>query len=341
METRNKGNVPRSQDLGAVVVLIAGIVSLRMLGGGMWEKMQLLVRTSLGFEGATVPKAEDMAEWAFQAGRIFASLVVPFMIIMFVFAVIIAYLQTGWLFTWEPITPSLGKLNPLNGIKRIFSARSAIKLLIDTGKLLAVSTVVYVTVAQKLDEIMGVILLHEAAMWAQAAGIVFTVTVRILLMMLVLAILDYVYQRYKHEQDLKMTKEEVKEEMRRMEGDPTMKRRRQQVQQQLAIQRIRTAVPQADVVVTNPTEFAVAIKYDSAIMSAPRVVAKGQDYMAVHVRRIAIQYGIPIIERPPLARALYSAVDVGQEIPVEFYKAVAEILAYVYELAGRKPVRAS
>ena len=156
--------------------------------------------------------------------------------------------------------------------------------------------------------------------------------------LLVLALLDLAWQRYRHERDLRMTKEEVKDEMRSMEGDPAVKRRRRQLQLQLAMQRLQRDVPTADVVVTNPTHVAVAIGYDVETMAAPKVVAKGADHIAIRIRQIAAQHGIPIVERKPLARALFEAVDVGQYIPEKFYKAIAEILAYVYELTGRSPM---
>jgi flagellar biosynthetic protein FlhB len=167
---------------------------------------------------------------------------------------------------------------------------------------------------------------------------------RIATVLLVLAILDYLYQRFRIEKELKMTKEEVKEEMKRMEGDPKIKSRRRQIAQQAAMQRLKKDVPTADVVVTNPTHFAVALKYDPTGMAAPRVIAKGQDFLALKIREIAAEAGIPILERPPLARTLYRTVEVGQEIPEQLYAAVAEILAYVYELTGksrRRPAPAS
>jgi flagellar biosynthetic protein FlhB len=169
-----------------------------------------------------------------------------------------------------------------------------------------------------------------------AAELAFTLGLRMAIALLILAIIDYVYQRWRNEQDLKMTKEEVREELKRMDGDPTLKRRRREIQMQMAIRRIKTAVPKADVIITNPTELAIAIQYDSDTMRAPKVVAKGADLMAKRIRELAIENGVPIVERKPLARALYQTVDVGQEIPGKFYKAVAEILAYVYELTGRK-----
>jgi len=151
----------------------------------------------------------------------------------------------------------------------------------------------------------------------------------------VLAILDYVYQRFRVEKSLKMTKQEVKDEMRSMEGDPIMKQRRKQVAVQRHMQRLKNDVPKADVVVTNPTHYAVALKYEESKMRAPKLVAKGMDFMAQRIRELAVEAGVPIIERAPLARAIYRMVDVGEEIPEEFYAAVAELLAYVYELTGK------
>ena len=155
------------------------------------------------------------------------------------------------------------------------------------------------------------------------------------MLLLVLAIIDYAYQRFKNERDLRMTKQQVKEEMKRMDGDPLIKQRRRQLARQMLEQKIKKDVPTADVIVTNPTHYAIALKYDADKMGAPRVVAKGKDFLALKIREIAIENGVPILERPPLARALYKTVEVGQEIPERFYSAVAEILAYVYELSGK------
>jgi flagellar biosynthetic protein FlhB len=158
-------------------------------------------------------------------------------------------------------------------------------------------------------------------------------------MLLILALIDYAYQRHRIEQELKMSKQEVKEEMRRMEGDPKIKMRRRQLAMQAAAQRLKKDVPTADVVVTNPTEYAVALKYDPKMMNSPRVIAKGRDLMAKRIREIAIANGIPILERKPLAQALFKLVEVGHEIPEQFYAAVAEILAYVYDLGGKIKLR--
>ncbi|HRS26653.1 MAG TPA: EscU/YscU/HrcU family type III secretion system export apparatus switch protein, partial [Phycisphaerae bacterium] len=168
-----------------------------------------------------------------------------------------------------------------------------------------------------------------------SAALLYKLALRLGLTLLVLALLDYWYQRWNWWRRLKMTKQEVRDELKRMEGDPQMRHRRRQLQMRLALQRVGIDVPKADVVVTNPTEYAVALKYDEATMTAPRVMAKGKDLLAARIRQVAQQHRIPIVQRPPLARALYAAVEVGQEVPPAYYRAVAEVLAYVYRITGK------
>src|SRR5436190_1212043 len=201
--------------------------------------------------------------------------------------------------------------------------------------MLMVGLVGYSAIHGRLAEIVSVQKLTFIQIFGLGSSIVFSIVMRIGVLLLVLAVIDYAWQRFRMERQLRMTKQEVKEEMRRMEGDPKIKQRRRQIAVQMLVQRFKKDVPTADVVVTNPTEFAVALKYDQSSMHAPKVVAKGQGYLAMKIREIAVAHGVPILERKPLARALYKLVDVGHEIPEQFYSAVAEILAYVYELSGK------
>jgi flagellar biosynthetic protein FlhB len=334
-EARDKGQIARSQELNAAVTLLGAMLLLKLWGDGVWQQLQQLASSYLGEIAPTV-RVEEMVPLIFHAANVLVKAVLPFMIGVFVMALLVAYAQTGWLLTGETIKPSLAKINPLTGIKRILSARSLVQLLTNVAKLVLIGLVAYWTISQRFNDIVLSMELGIAALFKLGSSIIFSLTIRLGFVLLVLAVIDYVYQRYKHEKDLKMTKEEVKEEMRRMEGDPTMKRRRMEVQRQLSLQRMRTEVPKADVVITNPTELAIAIKYDPDKMGAPRVLAKGADYMAMQIRKIAIEFGVPIVEKKPLAQAIYRAVEVGQEIPTEFYKAIAEILAYVYELSGKR-----
>jgi flagellar biosynthetic protein FlhB len=232
----------------------------------------------------------------------------------------------------------LNKISPLSGLQRMFSVRSVMLAVVSFGKLLVVAVVAYLTLSGSADAVINAFIFGFHDVFVLGSMLMFRLGMRLAVALLILALLDLAWQRYRHERDLRMTKEEVKDELRSMEGDPLVKRRRREVQLQLIIQRLRKDVPTADVVVTNPTHVAVAIRYDTETMIAPKVIAKGADLIALRIRQIAAEFGIPIVERPPLARALYESVDVGQYVPERLYRAIAEILAYVYELTGRSPV---
>ena len=199
-----------------------------------------------------------------------------------------------------------------------------------------VGLVVYLTLASQAAAILFSFTVDFFALTGLGADLMYQLGINVGVALLILALLDFVWQRYRHERDLRMTKEEVKDELRSMEGDPLIKRRRREVQFQLSMQRLRKDVPSADVVVTNPTHVAVAIRYDLETMAAPKVVAKGADYLALRIRQLAGEFGVPIVSRPPLARALYESVEVGSYVPERLYRAIAEILAYVYELTGKR-----
>jgi len=301
----------------------------------MIRKLQAVLAYCLGASGTEATDPERMLPTLLWVGRVCAGILLPVMLTVTILALASTVAQVGLLFTVRPITPSLDKLNPINGLKRMFSARSAVQLLMGVAKMLVLSAVAYWTLKGRLARLAGVSLLPHQAVAEVTVDFLLTLGIRLTTCLLVLAIIDWIYQRMQYEKDLRMTKQEVREELKRMDGDPHVKRRRREIQMQLALQRIRSAVPKADVVVTNPTSFAVAIQYDARTMNAPKVTAKGADLLAQRIRELAILHGVPIVERPPLARALYRTVEVGQEIPAQFYRAVAEVLAYVYELAGR------
>jgi flagellar biosynthesis protein FlhB len=259
----------------------------------------------------------------------------PFLLGMMLVAIVINLVQVGFFVNMEKLQPKLEQLNPLKGLKKIFGAgQGVVTMLMNLLKVSLIGIVVYSAVHDRMGQIAGSQLLTHEQIFALGAKILYDIALRVAVLLLVLAILDYAYQRYKIEKQLKMTKQEVKEEMKKMEGDPHIKARRRQIAQQRATQRLKQDVPTADVIVTNPTHYSIAIKYEAG-MTAPKVVAKGVDFLALRIREIAGESGIPILERPPLARALYKHVEVGQEIPEQFYSAVAEILAYVYELNGK------
>ncbi|MFQ5489171.1 MAG: flagellar biosynthesis protein FlhB [Phycisphaerae bacterium] len=333
-EARSTGQVAKSQELSAAVLLLGGLLALRFLGPGIFARMLSIFRTALAHEGAT--DSHQLVPLALAAGKEIFHMVAPFMGILLVVTLMVLYAQVGLLLTLKPLTPDLKKLNPITGVARMFSPRSLVTLVQNLFKLVLVGGVAYLLIRSIADKIVHSVGLDYLSIAGLAAHLTFQLGVTLAVVLVLLALLDLAYQRYRHEQDLKMTKEEVKDELRSMEGDPVVKRRRRQVQMQLAMQRLQNVVPEADVVVSNPTHYALALKYDSQTMAAPKVVAKGVDQVAIRIRQLAAAAGVPILERPPLARAMHDAVEVGQEVPERFYQAVAEILAYVYELTGRQ-----
>lgn len=334
-EARERGQVARSADLSAAVILLGGLLLMHWWGEGIFGRLLAVMRMYLGEDGTATVDPRQLGTVAQSVLLETSRLLLPFLLALMVMAVVTNYLQVGWLITFKPITPSLDRLNPLTGLGRMFNARAFVHLVMGVLKMAVLVVVTWWTLSGRIGLLASASGMSHLTVAAVAADLLFTLGLRLAIVLLILALTDYAYQRYRTEKDLRMTKEEVREELKRMEGDPKIKARRRQVQMQMALQHIRSAVPKADVVVTNPTEFAVALRYDGQVMQAPKVTAKGTDFLAMKIREIAIANGVPIVERPPLARALYREVEVGQEIPADLYKAVAEVLAYVYELAGR------
>lgn len=334
-EARKGGQIARSNDLTSAVVLLGALLTLDWFGRRLSGNLLIAMRVCLEDHEPNLTDPDQVLPLLLKVFRLLAGMVGPFLLAVMLLALVASFLQIGYLISFQPLKPSLSRLNPLSGIKRLFNARSFVQLLMGIAKMSLVGLVAYATLKSRVDVFATASHLPALSLMGISSELFFTVTIRLAMVLIVLGIIDYIYQRYRLEKDLKMTKEEVKDEYKRMEGDPKLKSRRRQVQMELALQRIRASVPKADVVITNPTELAVAIRYDADAMNAPRVVAKGADFLAKRIREIAIECGIPIVERKPLAQALYRMVEVGQEIPAQLYKAVAEILAYVYELTGK------
>lgn len=336
-EARQEGNVARSQDLTAAASLLAAVVLLYALGLRVLEGMKLNLQIMLSGAGAdNAARPNDVLPLLAYAARVVLGAVGPFLAAMMAVVLLVNFTQVGFVFSLKPLQPSWSKLSPWRGLRALVDARGAVRLGMSLGKVVLVAAVAVQSIWTDLPRLIALANLEVTAMLGAAGRLVFLLAVKLAALLLVLALIDYGLQRWNRERDLRMTKQEVKEELRRMEGDPLVKQRRARVARQLSLQRIKHAVPKADVVVTNPTHFAVALQYQSKSMRAPKVVAKGADFLAHRIRQIAIAEGVPIVERKELARGLYYAVDIGQEIPPQFYGPVAEILAYVYRLAGRK-----
>jgi len=336
-ESRRQGQVARSVDLSSAVILLGALGALHLLGPRMYEQMAALMVRLLG-PGETFTLAPHRAAELIR-GCLWgvAMVMAPLMATVMVVAMLANVLQVGFIVTTEPLVPKLSKISPLAGLKRLLSIRSLIRLAMSLGKVAVIGLVAYLTITSRLGEILRSGGLGTGAMIAAGGRLVFLLVVRVAVVLLVLAILDYLYQRWQHEQDLRMTRQEVKEDLKHMEGDPQIRARRQRVARQLAMQRMSTEVPRSTVVVTNPTHLSVALVYHED-MNAPKVVAKGADHLAIRIRQLAAAAGVPIVERRPLAQALYKQCRVGDEVPVSLYQAVAEVLAYVYELSKIKRI---
>ncbi|MBN2212163.1 MAG: flagellar biosynthesis protein FlhB [Sedimentisphaerales bacterium] len=334
-EARQKGQVAKSNDLTAAVGLLVGLVMLYFYGPTLLNGFLNLLNRTLG-ELGTVTSAKAFTEQGFHLLlRQVASLVGPFLLIIAVAAAAINLMQVGFLFTTQPMTPSLDKISPLAGFKRLFSARTAMRLAMSLLKVAVITLVAFIFIRGDMPRLVNLSECDFTTVIHVGAFLTFKLGLRLAFVLLVLALLDYAYQKYRTMRDLRMSREELKEELKRMEGDPIMRQRRRAVARQLAAQRMSQAVPRADVVITNPTHLAVALKYDHESMPAPKVVARGAGYIAQRIREIADEHGVPIVERKPLAQALYKSCEVGDYVPPELYKAVAEVLAYVFELAGK------
>ena len=335
-EARQDGNVARSPDLTAAIGLLAAIILLQVVGGRMFAQMRIATETMLTSSFTSNPtRPDDIVQISMYTGSALALILAPMVLAILLISVLATVGQVGLLVTTKPITPSFNKLSPIRGIKNMFNARAAVRLVMSLGKIAIISFIAGVVIYLDLSQILHIGELEPPQAFAASGQLVFALALKLAALLLILAIFDYSYQRWQRELDLRMSRHDIKEEMKRMDGDPMMRQRRARVARQLAMQRIAQAVPNADVVVTNPTHFAIALKYDKEVMRAPRVIAKGADFMAMRIRQIASLHDIPIVERKPLAQALYQSVEIGQEIPPEHYAAVAEILAYVYRISGK------
>ncbi|HEX7009727.1 MAG TPA: flagellar biosynthesis protein FlhB [Phycisphaeraceae bacterium] len=336
-EARQEGSVARSHDLTAACTLLAGVVLLSALGQRLLGRMSTMMEVLLSSSHAANPtRPDDLAELGAFALRATAAILLPIMLGLMAVALAVTAGQVGFLLTPKPLMPDPARLSPLRGVRNLFNVRGGMRLIMSLAKLALIVAVALYVIFRDLPQLLLLAQLHTVQAFAVAAQLVYSLALKLAALLLVLAILDYAFQKWQHIRDLRMSKQELKEELKRMEGDPLVKQRRARVARQLAMQRIAQAVPKADVVVTNPTHFAVALQYDAQTMRAPKVIAKGADYLAMRIRQLAALHGVPIIERKPLAQALYRGVEIGQEIPPEHYAAVAEILAYVYRLGNRR-----
>jgi flagellar biosynthetic protein FlhB len=306
-----------------------------MFGGDLVAFLDDFTRRLLGGDAwLEVDTARVVAVWNYTWLGL-ARHLLPILLLLVAVAVGLSLAQTGILFLPEKLAPDISHLDPLQGLSRIFSLVGVMRLAFGLVKVVLVAAVAWFCLADRWKTIVSMTAMDLLQIGTLSIEIVLWTSLKIAAALLALAVLDYGFQWWKHEQDLRMTPQEVREEMKDLQGDPQMISRRRSVQRQLAMSRLASSVPKGDVTITNPTELAVTIQYDPETMKAPIVVAKGAGMVAQRIRRLSLEHGIPIIERKPLAQALYKEVEINRPIPAGMYAAVAEILAYVYQLKGK------
>ncbi|MFJ7747061.1 flagellar biosynthesis protein FlhB [Peribacillus sp. NPDC097295] len=334
-DSKKKGQVAKSQDVNTSVNLITVFSVLLMMGPFMYNHLFALMKKYLqdftvsdfSEESMQVILIEILMEMGLVLGPVFVAAVVA--------GVLANVMQIGFMFSTESIQFKLEKLDPIKGFKRIFSMRAIVELLKSILKISFVGFVAFYVLWNRMEEIMILSQISVADAMATLADITIKVGYYAAVALLFIALLDYMYQKYDFEKNIRMSKQDIKDEYKNSEGDPLIKSKIKQKQRQMAAQRMMQEVPNADVVITNPTHFAIALKYDESKAEAPFVVAKGVDFVAQKIKYIAKENDVVMVENRPLARSLYDQADVGQAIPEEFFKAVAEILAFVYKTKGK------
>jgi flagellar biosynthetic protein FlhB len=334
-EFRKQGSVAMSRDVLSVVLLLSVGLAFEFALSNMPRNFSVLAETFFKFDRVSPLTPGSAVDVMGFAARWWGTAVAPIFIMAVIAGVVACAAQVGWYVTWEPLTPDFNRINPMNGLQRIFSWNGASEGIKSLLKLAVASCVAWSFLRGQYQ---------NAALFFQKSPqegsylmlqMVAKLFFSLVFAMAVIAVLDYAWQRYRLEQEMKVSKREAKDEYKLREGDPLIKSRIRAIQRRLASKRMMDAVPKADVVVTNPTHFAVALLYDVKTMSAPKVVAKGADFVALKIKELARSSGVPIVENKPLARTLYRDIEIGHFIPPEMYKAVAQVLGYVYRLKGR------
>lgn len=334
-EARKKGQVAKSQELTGALLLMAGFLCLTAFAGYFKDRLiGLFVDVFYHRLSMEVTKTNVMAMMGEYAVQVLL-LLAPIFLIVIVVAVVADYAQIGFMLIGEPLKIKFSKLDPIKGFKNIFSMRSLVQFIKTLFKLLIIGYLVYSTIWGYRGSLSALGHLSVDDTFHFTAQLTMNLGFKIAAALIVLAVLDYMYQRYEHEKNLKMSKQDIKDEYKKMEGDPLIKGKIRERQRRMALQRMMQEVPKADVIITNPTHFAVALKYDGSKMDAPQVIAKGQDYVALRIKEIAKEHGVITMENKPLARALFQRTEIGDTIPADLFQAVAEVLAYVYRIKGR------
>jgi flagellar biosynthetic protein FlhB len=332
----SEGNIPVSQEVKSVAMLLGGLIVVAILAPWVARDMTSYMRTFLEHPESMPVDVETFQTFVLGVVLKIAIFLAFPMFVLVVAAFLGTWGQIGFVYTPKKIEPKLTNISPISGFRRLFSTTSLVEAGKGILKMAIVGGLIGFLVLPAMSHPDKLIDQSLEATLGELHRLIVMILLLVVLVMVALAAADYIYQRWSHKEKLKMTKQEVKDEHKEQEGDPKVKNRIRALRMERHRQRMMAAVPRASVVITNPTHFAVALQYDIDAMGAPRVVAKGVDYLAKRIRQVAESHDVPIIENPPLARALYAAVEVDQEIPQEHYKAVAEVIGYVMRLKGKR-----
>ncbi len=335
LEAREKGNVISSQEVSHFAVLLAGALIAAFLGPFLANKLVTAVGGLLfNFHVIDVDAAN--------IGVILKNVILqvglgmfPLVAVVFIFAIGAKLLVSGFLFSSESLKPSIERISPIKGFSRLFSLKSLIEFLKGIVKLTIVGAIAVLIALPVFDKVELLMQMDIIETVEETQSIITKMFIGVVAIMAIIAALDYMYQRFEYLKQMRMSRQEVKDEFKQSDGDPLVRGRLRQIRTARARARMMAAVPEADVVVTNPTHFAVALKYEMASMNAPRLVAKGADEVALRIRDVANENEVPVVENPPIARALFETADIDDEIPPEHYKAVAEIISYVFKLKNK------
>jgi flagellar biosynthetic protein FlhB len=332
-KVRSEGKICKSRDLTAAFEILAGLLGLLTLGPSILAGLLGYLRRTLAlvgegkfFRDGWFYGLGDAAIWAYFTSWLHLGLIIS------VFVLIVTIRQVGWVISFEPFAFNPGRLNPVSGMKKILSLRSLVELLKGILKASVFVLIIWIALKNRLPTAIRAMQLSMEYGALQLWDLLWNLSMQLAVMLLVMGAVDYLYQKWDFEKSIRMSKQEIKEEYKQMEGDPQIKSKIRQKQRELAKKRMMSSVPKADVVITNPTTLAVALAYEREMMTAPQIVAKGKGVIALKIREVAEKHGVPIVENKPLAWALYEGVEIGEEVPETLYRGVAEILAMVYRL---------
>ena len=334
-DARKKGQVAQSREISSAMILMVSLGFFYFAGSWMFLNLsEIITGIYANLNSLRFANVGDASAFTLKLASKLMLILLPFLVPLLVAGCVANIFQVGFKITTEAMTPKFSKLNPISGMKRFVSLRSLVELAKSIVKILFIGSIAFFLVKSDMQAFPALSQQEVGQILVFIARVSLKICFFVCLAIIILAVLDFLYQRWQHEEDLKMTKQEVRDERKQTYGDPKVKARIRSVQLEMAKRRMMEAVPEADVVITNPTQLAIALKFSAEEMIAPRVLAKGAGYVAQRIREIADENQIPIVEEKPLAQALFKMVEIGDYIPAELYRAVAEVLAYVYRLKG-------